>query len=222
MFASRQDGTDGFDLFVKTLADDTPARSLVTLPGNESPTQWPSDTLIVFEQGPNPSDLWFVDLSDPENPRAEEYLPLEADLDDVVVSPDGTLAAYGSNESGRDEIYVRSFPEPGERSLVSQEGGQYPFWSPDGNTLYYWQDAGAGEAFVAAYVQRFPTPVVLSRELLFTGNYLEQFSDLHPAGDRLLIPQSVTIADAEVRAAEPQRLILVQNFFEELRQVVPD
>ena len=52
---------------------------------------------------------------------------------DVVVSPDGTLAAYRSSESGQDEIYIRSFPEPGERTIVSQGGGSEPFWSPDGD-----------------------------------------------------------------------------------------
>ena len=107
------------------------------IPGIQFPTQWPSDTLIVFEQAPNPSDLWMLDLSDPESPRAEVYLPLEADLDHMVVSRDGTLAAYTSDESGRDEIYIRSLPEPGERTLVSEGGGLYPFWSPDGNTVYY-------------------------------------------------------------------------------------
>ena len=124
VFASTREGTDGFDLFVKTLGDDAPARPLISLAGDEFPTQWSSDTLIVFEQGPNPTDLWMLDLSDPDSPRAEVYLPLEADLDDVVVSRDGTLAAYGSNESGRDEVYIRSFPEPGERTPESQGGGQ--------------------------------------------------------------------------------------------------
>ena len=48
-FSSTRNGTDGFDLFMKTLGDDAPARSLITLAGVEFPTQWPSDTLIVFE-----------------------------------------------------------------------------------------------------------------------------------------------------------------------------
>ena len=146
--------------------------SLITLAGDEWPTQWPSDTLIVFEQGPNPSDLWMLDLSDPDSPRAEVYLPSEADLDDIVVSRDGTLAAFGSNESGRDEVYIRSFPEPGERTPVSEGGGQYPFWSPDGNTVYYWTPPGPGGlTFMAARIQREPTPVVLSRVSLFAGSY---------------------------------------------------
>ena len=78
-----------------------------------------------------------VNLSDPDSARAEPYLTAEADLRRIAVSPDGSLAAYRSDESGQDEIYIRSFPDPGERTLVSQGGGTVPFWSPDGNTLYY-------------------------------------------------------------------------------------
>ena len=125
-FSSTRDGTDRLDLFVKTLGDDAPARSLITLDGNEYATQWPSDTLIVFEQAPNPSDLWILDLSDPDSPRAEVYLPLEADLDDIVVSRDGALAAYGSNETGRDEVYIRSFPEQANGHRCRRAEGNTP------------------------------------------------------------------------------------------------
>ena len=146
------------------------------------------------------------------------YLSLEADLDDVVVSQDGTLAAYGSDETGRDEIYIRSFPVPGERTLVSQGGGQYPFWSPDGNTVYYWIAGSGGGTFMAARIQREPTPVVLSTVSLFTGSYgLRAFSDLHPDGDRLVVPQPALVAQAAA-ASETERFIVVVNWFEELRQ----
>ena len=47
--------------------------------------------------------------------------------------------------------------------------------------------------------------------------------DLHPDGDRLIVARTVTSATAsEDDDVQPERLILVQNFFEELRQVVPD
>ena len=224
VFASTREGTDGFDLFVKTLGDDAPARSIIALAGDEFPTQWPSDTLILFEQGPSSGDLWMLDLSDPDSPRAEVYLPLEADLDDIVVSRDGTLAAYTSDESGRDEVYIRSFPEPGERTLVSQGGGERSFWSPDGNTVFYWTLSGGGGAggndtFIAARIRQEPTPVVLSRDTLFAGDYLARFSDLHPDGDRLVVPQIVGAATAPEGAAPgSERFLVVVNWFEELRQ----
>lgn len=225
MFASRREGTDGYDLFVKTLGDDAPARSIISLAGDEFATQWPSDMLVVFEHGPGvtATDLWMLDLSDPDSPRAEVYVPLEADLDDMVVSRDGTHAAYASNESGRDEVYIRSFPEPGERTLVSQGGGAIPFWSSDGNTVFYWTEpaaaaVGAEDFFIAARIRQEPTPVVLSRDTLFTGDYVQFSSDLHPDGDRLLVPQLVGAATAPEGAAPASERFVVVNWFEGLRQ----
>ena len=94
VFSSLREGTDAGDLFVKRLNDDTPAELLITLPGYQRPTQWPSETLVVFVTGPPPDDLWMLDLSDPDSPRAEAYLEQDAHIFDIVVSPDGALAAY--------------------------------------------------------------------------------------------------------------------------------
>ncbi len=105
---------------------------------------------------------------------------------------------------------------------MRQGGGQLPFWSPDGNTVYYWTLAGGGGAggddiFNAAHIQREPTPVVLSRETLFTGDYVAGNSDLHPEGDLLVIPQIVGAATAPQGAApRAERFIVVVNWFEEL------
>jgi Tol biopolymer transport system component len=218
-FSSGRQGTGDQDLFVKNLDDDLPPRSIITLERNQSVTQWPSDSLIVFERGEGGNgDLWMVDLSDPDDPRAEDYLSSEANLRSMVVSPDGTLAAYRSNESGPDEIYIRSFPEPGGLTIVSEGGGDVPFWSPDGNTLYYTRPPGV---FTAARIERDPVPVVVSRDSLFTVTpgigRVFQGSGLHPDGDRFILARTVDTTDDA-----PQRLILVLNFFEELKERVPN
>ena len=76
---------------MKNLEDDLPPRSIITLDANQRVIQWPSDSLIVFETGTGGAgDLWMVDLSDPDSPRAEAYLSAEADLCRIVMSPDGT------------------------------------------------------------------------------------------------------------------------------------
>ena len=224
-FRSVREGTDGADLFVKDLNDDSPPRSIITLDGNQNVMQWPSDTLIVLERGEGGfGDLWMVNLSDPDNPSAEAYLSSEANLRGISVSPDGTLAAYRSNESGQNEVYIRSFPNPGERTVVSQGAGGDPNWSPDGNTLYY--TTGNGQPFMAARLQRNPVPVVLATDTLFTGLFSVEprpGSALHPDGDRFIVARDATSnTGTEGEASQPERLILVQNFFEELRQVVPE
>ena len=121
---------------MKTVNDDSAPQMIVTLPGDQIPNQWPSDDLVVFESG-GPSDLWMVDVSS-DSAVARPYLESEADLYYVMVSPDGDLAAYTSDESGRPEVYVRSFPDARQPDIVSQGGGIFPLWSPDGNTIYYW------------------------------------------------------------------------------------
>ena len=222
VFSSQREGTDGGDFFVKRLDDDTPDELLITLPGAQHPAQWLSDTLIVFNWGPPPVDLWMLDLSDPDSPRAEAYLEQEADLRDPVVSPDGTLAAYSSDETGTREIYVRSFPDAGERTPVSEGGGDFPRWSPDGNTVYYWTQQGIGGGsfgtFFAARIQREPTPMVLSRDSLFVGRYFAPASDLHPAGNQVIVGRLSVATQQEDAASAPERFIVVTNWFEELRQ----
>ena len=52
-----------------------------------------------------------------------------------VFSPDGRWVAYHSNESGRPEIYVQSFPQPGRKWQISTEGGTHPVWRSSG--LFY-------------------------------------------------------------------------------------
>ena len=216
-FSSQREGTDGVDLFVKDLNDDSPPRSIITLDANQLMAQWPTDTLIVFERGEgNVRDLWMVDISDPDNPEARPYLTSEADLQRITISPDGRLAAYRSDESGEDALYVRSFPTPGGRTIVSPGGG-VPAWSPDGGTLYAF--TGRNGPVLAIRLQRDPVPVVLGIDTLFSaGNDVEPFpgSVLHPDGDRFILARSGVVAADE--AEQSERLILVTNWFEELRQ----
>ena len=212
-FASARDGTDGSDLFLKAVYDDSPPLMIVTLPGDQAPTQWPSDDLVIFENGAvGSSDLWMVDLSS-DSAVASPYLEAEADLDDIRASPDGDLAVYTSNESGTDEVYVRSFPEARQPEIVSQGGGKWPLWSPDGNTIYYWTlgPPNAILSFIATRIERGPPFVVISRDTVLAGTYVSFFSDLHPDGDRLVISR-------DVAAQGPERFLVVVNWFEELLQ----
>lgn len=219
-----RDGTRGLDLFVKDLAEDHPPRSLLAMDGAQLATQWVTDTVLVFETGARGvRDLWILDVSDFENPEARPYLTSEADLRGIVVSSDGRLAAYSSNESGSAEIYVRRFPEPGERTIVSRDGGAVAFWAPDGSTLYYGRSVG--RQFFAAKVRRDPVPSVLSTDALFAepglGVVPAPGAALHPAGDRFIFAVYAGVGGADDRTSEPGRLILVQNFFEELNRQAP-
>jgi hypothetical protein len=89
-----------------------------------------------------------------------------------MISPDGKYAAYQSNESGRLDIYVRPFPEGSGKWLVSSNGGTLPYWSADGNELFYAQ----GRAIVAVRVSKgdeltFGEPQRLFESQTQIGNY---------------------------------------------------
>jgi len=220
-------GNGTSDVFVKNLNDDSPPRRVATLEGDQWLTQWQSDSRILFEWGPHGEitswNLGILDFADPDHPTANVYLSSDANLRDALVSPDGHLAAYRSDESGRPEIYVRSFPIPGEQTLVSQNGGTVPFWSADGNTLYYAAGLGGGVySFFAARLQRDPVPAVLSTNLLFTGTYGQPFSGagLNPDGRRWIL--SKPVADAPAGGESSVRLVLVEGFFEELKRLAPN
>jgi hypothetical protein len=56
---------------------------------------------------------------------------------DGQFSPDGTWVAFLSNESGRNEIFIRPFPGPGDKLQVSVDGGVQPRWRADGKELFF-------------------------------------------------------------------------------------
>ena len=102
---------------------------------------------------------------------------------------------------------------------MSQGGGHVPFWSPDGNTLYYLTFGPTARTFTAARLERDPVLVVLSRDSLFTGRYAAfTGSGLHPDGDRWIVAEDVGSADSDASAIMPARLVMVTNFFTELRE----
>jgi hypothetical protein len=65
------------------------------------------------------------------------YLQTEFDERHGRFSLDGRWVAYSSNESGRDEVYVQSFPVPGAKFPISAGGGMEPQWRKDGTELFY-------------------------------------------------------------------------------------
>jgi serine/threonine protein kinase len=58
-------------------------------------------------------------------------------LDELHTSPDGKWIAYNSDEAGRTDVHLASFPDFGNRRRVSNAGGGQPLWRKDGRELYY-------------------------------------------------------------------------------------
>jgi eukaryotic-like serine/threonine-protein kinase len=150
------------------------------------PTDWSHDgKYVLYERG---TDLWFLTL-----PSLSSSLFLKALSPPRAgrFSPDGKWVAYASNESGKWEVYVTSFPEAHGKWQVSNAGGEQPRWRSDGRELYYLASDGKIMAAPVTTGANFDagTPVALfqanPRELVATS---EQFSyDVSKDGQKFLI-----------------------------------
>jgi serine/threonine-protein kinase len=81
---------------------------------------------------------WDVLLIDPDHPGGAKPL-LNGRFNESMprVSPDGRLLAFVSDETGRNEVYVQSFPEPDGKVQVSLDGGVQPVWRPGTHEILY-------------------------------------------------------------------------------------
>ncbi|HLA89800.1 MAG TPA: hypothetical protein VJL28_05190, partial [Gemmatimonadaceae bacterium] len=125
------------------------------------------------------------------------------------ISPDGRLLAYTSDESGRDEVYVRPIPGPGGRIQISTNAGQAPAWSPNGRELFYRSPSHVMSATIA----RDPELSVARREALFPDVYernpFHVDYDVFPGGNEFVMVQPISGG---------ARLFAVVNWTEELRR----
>ena len=129
----------------------------------------PSGDALVFYQVDQRTarDLWVLHMG---NGTTRPFRATAANERGVRLSPEGNWLAYVSNESGRDEVYVESFPEPGTRWTVSTAGGTEPVWAPDGTELFYREGGRMMSVAVSSGDDLAPS---LPR-LLFEGPYEQE------------------------------------------------
>jgi serine/threonine-protein kinase len=126
-------------------------------------------------------------------------------------SPDGRWVAYSINESGRTDVWVRSFPGPGGVWQVTSDGGSEPQWSHNRKELFY---RVGPRLMVASYrIDADVFRVESTREVAGIRSMPRTpgFS-LHPDGNRVVA--------AAVSAAPQNTVVFVSNFLEELRRTV--
>jgi serine/threonine protein kinase len=121
-----------FDLYQKNADGAQEEKLMLHTEVDKYPNSWSRDGKnILYAQGP---DLWFLTLPDL---KPAPFLKALSTLKNAQFSPDGKWAAYASNETGRWEIYVTSFPEGRGKWQVSTDGGEQPRWRGDGKELFY-------------------------------------------------------------------------------------
>ena len=223
VFTSQRDGVIGL---YRRNADGTGDTEELLTDGDAvdlSAGAWtPEGTALVFERrisgsSGNQSDIALLSLED--EPTVELLLDSEFDETRATLSPNGRWIAYDSNRSGRVEVYVERFPELGDRQTISTEGARRARWSPDGRELFYLPIGDDRLVVVpvtaeAEFTAGEADTVVEGQFLRFRGR---PTYDVAPDGRLVSIQRGTEATESD---ASPQ-VILVQNWFEELKRLVP-
>jgi Tol biopolymer transport system component len=177
--------------------------------------------LVLSDNSPKTlGDLVRIPLNSPRN--AERLIATPFAEGNADISADGRWIAYQSNESGKDEVFVRPFPNVNSgRWQVSNAGGSRPTWAKNGRELFYLEGANTmravpiettGTAFSAG------NPVKLFEGQFFAGP-AGRLYDVTRDGQRFLMIKDMASTN---QAAAPLSMVVVLNWQEELRQRVPE
>ncbi len=166
-------------------------------------------------QGNGDISIWLLDVEDKGEPRP--FLRTEFDEFSPMLSPDSSWISYISDESGQDEVYVQPFPGGGGRLQLSVGGGSHPVWAPNGREVFYRN----GDEMMAVAIDTESEFSAGAPQVLFEGRFLGTGSvlegrnyDISPDGQRFLMIK-------REQDVMPTELIVVLNWFEELKRLVP-
>ncbi|MDT8341039.1 MAG: protein kinase [Longimicrobiales bacterium] len=182
----------------------------------------PDGAWIVYRTQATPSrDIHAVEIG------TDREIPLAAnenfDETGPAISPDGRWIAYSSNETGAPQVYVRPFPnvEAG-RWQISDGPGVAPTWARSGREIFY----ATTSSLFAAQLETDPTIRVTGHSTLFnlppgvTAINARGWYDVSVDGQSFLMGRPEQFGT--VSGASPIELILVHNFFEELKARIPN
>ena len=208
-FNSNRGTSGGRNLFWQTVdGTSAPERLMPDTFVDQFPTAWSSDgRLLVFSQfaSGTSGDLWLLSANDR---KSTPLLTTTASEGDARISPDGRWLAYQSDQSGRFEVYVTTFPQPSRAWQVSLDGGRVPVWSRSGREVFYRRDSTMMTASIgtgAEFTSGKPTRLFEFPEWEDTR---PQF-DVAPDGRFLLVKSS--------DRPPTSQLTLVQNWFGEVK-----
>ena len=173
----------------------------------EDPDDWSADeNILVFSRYPE-REVFYLSRQEVGD-GYEETLFVEGAWH-ARLSPDGRYLAYESQESGRTEIYVRSFPGGADRQRVSLNGGTNVRWRRDGKELFYVEI----DTLMAVPASTSPRLTIGSPQGLFSVDPSAagaSYYDVAPDGQRFVLPEPVEeSSNAKIR--------IVQNWYEEFR-----
>jgi serine/threonine-protein kinase len=223
-FTSERSG-DAPNLFWKRADGSGEVERLVVSEQDQWPCSWsPDGKVLIFIQQSERSDfdIWSLRLDEAGRPGQPQPL-VDTPYDEwrPELSPDGRWLAYSSNESGTWQVYVRPFPEAGGKWQISSEpesvNNILARWSRTSQELFYRPVPGRMMAVsygVDGDTFRAERPRLLFEAPLADGGWPDW--DVTADGQRFVKLQSA--GDEETA---PYEAIIVTNWFDELRQLVP-
>jgi len=181
--------------------------------------------LVYVDDGAGNRQIWTVPLEDQggrlKAGKPEQFIKSGFADRYAELSPDGRWLAYGSNESGKYEVYVRTFPLPssgqGGKWQISNRSGNAPRWSPNGRELFY---QSGDQIMAVSYTVESNTFVAEKPRVWIAklGSATPAQWDLAPDGTRVAVLTPVESVEAPKQEHE---VVLLLNFFDELRRRVP-
>ena len=153
------------------------------------------------------------------DPGAEPAPMLASEFDEVApaLSADGRWLAYVSDRNGQANVYVRPFPGADSETQVSVNGGTGPVWGRSRSELYYRNRAGqmvAVEVLPGDNFRTGPEQVLFSASA-YRSDFFHAAYDVTADGQRFVMIRISESGDLD------EELVAVENWFEELKQLVP-
>jgi Tol biopolymer transport system component len=203
-----------FDLYVRNTDGGTPSTPLVVTKYDKNPGSiTPDGKTVLFQHSILPhAQIWTAALDGQGDP-SPLIVSDSGDLGPPALSPDGRWLAFEQQDTGQSQIYMVPYPDVKQgRRAVSTSGGDQPMWTRGGAELVYRE----GKKMLAVSVDP-ATGDLGEPQLLFEADYMGRSGRrgyaVTPDGERFLMLKRIS--------AGARRVVVVANWFTELRQKVP-